>query len=95
MLNLDFSATSIWIRDLISFICFWFVFQAAWPIFSDWGKILDEPGPWYERGNSQGNECEDRSNASYNDQHRQSPIMLQDDDACTDRHKLVNIEVCI
>jgi len=64
----------------------------AWPIFSDWGKILDEPGPWYERGNSQGNECEDRSNASYNDQHRQSPIMLQDDDACTDRHKLVNIE---
>jgi len=64
----------------------------AWPIFSDWGQVLDETGPWYSRGNSQGNECENRINASYYDKHRQSPIMLQEDATCNDRHKMINEE---
>jgi hypothetical protein len=67
--------------------------QEAWPIFSDWGEVLDEPGPFLTRGNKKGNECEDRSDSPYDSKHRQSPIMLMEDRFCTDRHKMVNEEV--
>lgn len=64
--------------------------KEAWPIFTDWGTKLDVPKLWYERGNREGNECENREDANYDKFHRQSPIMLQEDEQCFDRHKMIN-----
>lgn len=64
--------------------------KETWPIFTDWGTTLDVPKLWFERGNKDGNECENREGEDYDKFHRQSPIMLQPDDQCYDRHKMIN-----
>jgi len=59
----------------------------TWPIFLDWAKYLEDTSDW-----DKGNQCEDHSGDSYDRYHEQSPIELQSDDECEDRHKMVVIE---
>lgn len=58
------------------------VSQASFPIFLDWAKYLADPSKW-----NKGNQCQDRSSASYSTSHYQSPIKLQSDNTCIDRHR--------
>jgi len=62
---------------------FWsLVDSASYPIFLNWGKYLEDPSKW-----NNGNQCKDRSSATYGTNHRQSPIKLQKDDTFIDRHR--------
>lgn len=58
------------------------VSSASFPIFLDWAKYLGDPSKW-----NKGNQCQDRSSASYSTSHYQSPIRLQSDYTCIDRHR--------
>jgi carbonic anhydrase len=56
--------------------------KPTYPIFLDWGKYLDDPSKW-----NVGNQCQDRSSATYSTAHNQSPIKLQGDFKCGDFHR--------
>ena len=58
------------------------VSSSSYPIFLDWSKYLDSTSKW-----NKGNQCQDRSSASYSTTHYQSPINLKTDFTCTDLHR--------